>query len=147
MNAAQGEHDADFILSALTGLQLLALEFCQSSTAMEFGYTLRVAFVADAAHPWRLVETERFTSGRRRRMRMLCFRGLEEIRRAIDERLAWATADGHFRAEHMTTPGGFPGVTGDWVPSKDFELVFATPRRLLREGICTTPSARSVMLR
>ena len=147
MSPAPGEHDAELILSALAGLHLLALEFCQSSTAMELGHTLRVAFVADAAHPWRLVETERLASARRRRMRMLCFRALDEIRRAIEERLAWATADEQFRAAHMATPGGFPGVTADWVPSKDFDLVFATPRRLLREGICTTPSARSVMLR
>jgi uncharacterized protein YaaQ len=147
MSPPECERDADLILSALAGLQLLALEFCQSGTAMELGNTLWVAFVADAAHPWRLVETERLASGRRRRTRMLCFGVLDEIRRAIEERLAWATADEQFRATHMATPGGFPGVTGDWVPSKDFELVFAPSRRLLREGICTTPSARLVTLR
>jgi hypothetical protein len=38
----------------------------------------------------------------------------------------------------MGIPGGLPGVTGDWVPSKDFELIFATSRSLLREQMCTT---------
>ena len=103
------------------------------------------AFVVGAAHPWRLVESER-SSGRPRRTRMLCFRSLDEIRNALEERVAWATADEQFRATHMQTPAGVPGVTGDWVPSKDFDLVFATSRRLLREQICTTPSRQTVML-
>jgi hypothetical protein len=47
----------------------------------------------------------------------------------------------------MATPGGFPGVTVDWVHSKDFELVFATSRQLLREQMCATPSSRTVILR
>ena len=141
------ECDADRILSALTALQLLAAEFSQSSTAMELGSALWVAFVADAACPWRLVETERSSSGRQRRKRMLCFRSLDKILHAAEERLDWATADEQFRANHMATTAGLPGVTGDWVPSKDFALIFATSRRLLREGICTTPSARTVMLR
>ena len=141
------ERDAGWILSALAGLQLLALAFSQSSTAMEVGNTLWVAFVADAACPWRLVETERSTSGRRSRTRMLYFRLLEEIRHAVEERLAWATADEQFRATQMATPGGFPGVTADWVHSKDFDLVFATSRHLLREEICTTSSAQTVILR
>jgi hypothetical protein len=81
-----------------------------------------------------------------RRKRMHCFRSLDEIRSAVEERLLWATADEQFRADHMAT-AGLPGVTGDWVPSKDFDLVFATSRGLLRAGICTTPSARTVMLR
>jgi hypothetical protein len=141
------ERDADRILSALAGLQLLALTFTQSSTALELGNALWVAFVADAADQWRLVETERSTNGRRRRTRMFCFRSLDEIRSAVEERLAWASADEQFRAIHMATPGGFPGVTGDWVASKDFDLIFATSRRLLREQICTTPSRQMVLLR
>jgi hypothetical protein len=141
------ECDADRILSVLAGLQLLAVEFSKSSTARELGTALWVAFVADAAHPWRLVETERSTSGRLRRKRMLCFRSLDEMLNAVEERLAWATADEQFRANHMETTAGLPGVTGDWVPSKDFDLIFVTSRRLLREGICTTPSAQTVTLR
>jgi len=140
------ERAADRILSALAGLQLLAVEFSQSSTALELGNALWVAFVADAACPWRLVETERSASGRLRRKRMLCFRSLDEILHAVEERLAWAIADEQFRANHMTTTAGLPGITGDWVPSKDFDLIFGTSRRLLRAGICTTPSAQTVML-
>ena len=141
------ECDADRILSALAGLQLLAVEFSQSSTAKELGHALWVAFVADAANPWRLVETERLVSGRLRRKRMLCFRSLDEILHAVEERLAWASADEQFRANHMATTAGLPGITGDWVPSKDFDLIFGTTRRLLRAGICTTPSGQTVMLR
>jgi hypothetical protein len=139
--------NATRILSALAGLQLLAVEFSQSPTAMELGTRLWVAFVAGADCPWRLVETERGGSGRQRRTRMLCFPQLGEIHRAIEERLAWASADEQFRATQMATPGGLPGVTADWVPSKDFDLVFATSRKLLREQICTTPSAQTVILR
>jgi hypothetical protein len=132
------ESEADRILNAVAGLQLLALAFSQSSTATELGTALWVAFVADAACPWRLVETERSSSSRPRRTRMLCYRWLHEIRRAVEERLAWASADEQFRTTHMGIPGGLPGVTGDWVPSKDFELIFATSRSLLREQMCTT---------
>jgi hypothetical protein len=141
------DSDAGRILRALAGLQLLAVEFSQSSTAMELGTALWVAFVADAAHPWRLVEKEHATSGRLRRKRMLCFRSLDQILSAVEERLAWATADEEFRTNHMATTAGLPGVTGDWVPSKDFDLIFGTSRRLLRAGICTTPSAQTVTLR
>ena len=116
------EHDADRILSALAGLRSLAVEFSQSSTALELGSALWVAFV-------------------------LSFRSLNELRRAVEERLAWATADEQFRATHMETTAGLPGVTADWVPSKDFDLIFATARGLLREEICTTPSAQTVTLR
>lgn len=139
--------NATRISSALAGLHLLAVEFSLTATAMEFGTRLWVAFVPGADCPWRLVETERSASGRPRRTRMLCFLLLDEIRLAIEERLAWATADEQFRATQMATPGGFPGVTADWVPSKDFDLVFATSRKLLREQICTTPSAQTVVLR
>jgi hypothetical protein len=148
MSAAQDcERDADLILSALAELQRLALRFTESSTAMELGKALWAAFVADAVFPWRLVETDRLSSSRLRRKRMLCFGLLDEIRSAIKERLAWASADEQFRANYMATAGGLPGVTGDWVPSKDFDVVFATSRRLLRERICTTPSGRMVRLR
>jgi len=141
------DRDSGRILKALAGLQRLALEYRGSSTALQLGNTLWVAFVADAAYPWRLVETEGSAKDRLRRKQMLCFRLLEQILRAIEGRLAWAAADEQFRATHMATPGDFPGVTGDWVHSKDFELVFATSRHLLREQMCTTPSARTVILR
>jgi hypothetical protein len=135
------------ILRSVAGLQLLALEFSQTSSARERGSTLWVAFVPGATYPWRLVETERSRTRRLRRKQMLCFALLAEILRAIEERLAWATADEQFRARHMATPGGFPGVTGDWVPSKDFDLVFASTRHLIREQMCATRSAQTVVLR
>jgi hypothetical protein len=130
----------------LARLQLLALKFSQTSTALKLGSALWVAFVVDAACPWRLVETERSSKGRLRRKRMLCFALLEAILRAIEEQLAWATADEQFCARHMATPGGFPGVTGDWVHSKDFDLVFASTRQLIREQMCTTRSVQTVVL-
>jgi len=136
----------DGILRTLAELQLLALEFSRTSTATELGSALWVAFVPDAACPWRLVETERPSTGRLRRKRMLCFALLEEILRAIEERLAWATADEQFCSTHMATPGGFPGVTGDWVHSKDFDLVFASTRQLIREQMCATLSVQTVVL-
>jgi hypothetical protein len=140
------EHDAGQIASILAELQVLARAFSRSSTALEFGKSLRVALVVDAAYPWRLIETERST-GRLRRGRMLCFGSLEEIRRAIGERLSWAIADEQFRATQMATPGGFPGVTADWVHSRDFDLIFTPSRHALRETICATRSAETLILR
>jgi hypothetical protein len=55
-----------------------------SSTALQLGNTVWVAFMVDAAYPWRLVETELSTTRRMRREQMLCFRLLEEILRAIE---------------------------------------------------------------
>jgi hypothetical protein len=142
-----GERDPGRISSALAELQATARAFSRSATAMEFGITMRVVFVVGAAHPWRLIETEHFTSGRRRGMRMLCFGLLEEIRCAAQERSTWAAADEQFRATQMATPGGLPGVTADWVHSKDFDSIFAPSRYLLREQICATSSSHTLTLR
>jgi hypothetical protein len=142
-----GECDAVQILGSLGELQALASAFSRSSTAIEFGIELRVLFVAHAALPWRLVETERFTGGRPRGTRMLYFGLLEEMQQAIEERLAWSAADEEFRAAHMATPGGFPGVTADWVHTKDFDLIFGPTRYDLRRTMCATSSARTLMLR
>lgn len=84
----------------LSSINCSLWSFPQTSTAAQLGSTLWIAFVADAAYPWRLVETERSTTGRLRRKQMLCFALLEEILRAIEERLAWATADEQFCARH-----------------------------------------------
>jgi len=140
------EHDAEQIVGALAELQVLARGFSGTSTAVEFGKTLRVAFVFGSAYPWRLIETEHST-GRLHRSRMLCFESLDEIRRAVGERLSWAIADEHFRATQMATPGGFPGVTADWVHSRDFDLIFMPSRHALRETICATQSAQTLILR
>lgn len=140
------EHEAAWIVSALAELQVLAQAFSRSSTAVEFGKALRAVFVVGSAYPWRLIETERLT-GRIHRKRMLCFGSLEEIRHAAEEHLSWAAADEHFRATQMATPGGFPGVTADWVHSRDFDLIFTPSRHALRDRICATRSAHTLILR
>jgi hypothetical protein len=141
------ERDASALLSALTELHTLARAFSESSTAIEFGTTLRVAVVVDAASPWRLIEAERLTGGRLRRVRMLCFASFEEMRRALRNRLDWVAADQHFRATHMATLAGYPGVTADWVHSKDFGSIFGPSRYWLREDICAPSSAKALILR
>jgi hypothetical protein len=145
--AHDGEPDACRIVSALAEIHALARAFSESLTAIEFGTTLRVAFVADTPAAWRLIETECLASGRPCRVRMLCFGSFEEIRRAVQERLNWAAADQQFCATQMATPAGFPGVTADWVHSKDFDLIFGPSRYWLREEICTTSSAQTLILR
>src|ERR1700716_932242 len=106
--------------------------------------TFQVVFVAGAASPWRLIDPTRSTAGRRRRM--LCFDSLEQIRRSVDERLAWQRADEQFVARHMATPGGFPGVTADWVHSKDFDLIFWRSRDAIRKEMCATSPKHTVTL-
>jgi hypothetical protein len=140
------ESDALRIVSALAELHVLARAFSESSTATEFGTTLRVAFVAEAASAWRLIETDRIPSGLRR-VRMLCFGSFEEIKHAVQQRVDWAAADQQFRATRMATPAGFPGVTADWVHSKDFDAIFGPSRFALRAEICTRSSARTLVLR
>ena len=139
--------DATRIIGALTELHALARAFSDSSTATEFGITLQVAFLANAAFAWRIIEAERFVSGRRHRVRMLCFESSEEMRRAVQDRLDWAAADQQFRATQMATPAGFPAVTADWVHSEDFDSIFAPSLCSLREELCATSSARTLILR
>jgi hypothetical protein len=116
----------NFIPNQVARLQRLAGAFSRPLPAVQSVITLQVVFVADTASAWRLIETVRSTIGRKRRM--LCFDSLEQIRRSIDERLAWQRADEQFVARHMATPGGLPGVTADWVHSKDFDLIFGPSR-------------------
>ena len=140
------DHEADGIKSSLIELDRLARSFTRSSTAIEFGVGVQVVFVADAVLPWRLVETERYVDGRLRRKRMLCFERLAEIRHAVEDRLVWSAADEEFRASHLATPGEFPGVTADWVHTKDFDLIFGPTRHALRREKCTTSSAVTLIL-
>jgi hypothetical protein len=77
---------------------------------------------------------------------MLCFDSLDKIRRSVDERLAWQRVDEQFVARHMATPGGFPGVTADWVHSKDFDLIFGPPRDAIHKEMCTTSPKHTVTL-
>ena len=132
------------ISSALAELQTRAHRFSQPLPPTQSVITIQVVFVAGAASPWRLIETTRFTVGRRRRM--LCFDSLEQIRRSVDERLAWQSADQQFVATHMATPAGFPGVTADWVPSRDFELIFRPSRDAIRNALCATAPKQTVAL-
>jgi hypothetical protein len=49
-------------------------------------------------------------------------------------------------AKHMATPGGFPGVTADWVHSKDFDLIFGPARDAIRKELCATAPKHTVVL-
>ena len=136
--------DAMFISNAVAELQTLARRFSQPLPAVQSVIAIQLVFVAGTASAWRLIESTRSTVGRRRRM--LCFDSLEQIRRSVDERLEWQRADAQFVARHMATPGGFPGVTADWVHSKDFDLIFWPSRDAIRKEICTTTPKHTVTL-
>ena len=135
---------AMFISNAVAELQTLARRFSQPLPTAQSVITIQVVFVAGTASAWRLIETTRSTVGRRRRM--LCFDSLEQIRRSIDERLAWQRADERFVARHMATPGGFPSVTADWVHSRDFDAIFRPPRDAIRKEMCATSPKHTVTL-
>jgi hypothetical protein len=136
--------DATFISNAVAELQTLARGVSQPLPAAQSVITIQVVFVAGTASAWRLIETTRSTVGRRRRM--LCFDSLEQIRRSVSELLTWRRADERFVASHMATPGGFPGVTPDWVHSKDFDLIFRPSRDAIRKEICATSPGHTVTL-
>lgn len=139
------ERDPIFVSNAIAELQTLAGAFSQSSPTAPSTIRLQVVFVVGTPDAWRLIETERSRYVHRRRM--LCFDSLEQIRRAIDERLAWQRADEEFVATNMATPGGFPGVTADWVPSKDFDWILGPTREAIRRELCATTARHTVALR
>ena len=139
------EQDPTIISNAIAGLQAMASGFSQSSPVAPSVITLQVVFVVGAANAWRLIEIERSMNACRRRM--LCFDSASQIRRAIDERLAWQRADERFVANNMATPGGFPGVTADWVPSKDFDWILGPARDAIRKELCATSARLTVSLR
>jgi hypothetical protein len=62
---------------------------------------LRIMFVVGSSWPWRAIESDRASPGKR----MMCFREPEQIQRIVLERLDWRRADEQFVAEHMATPG------------------------------------------
>jgi hypothetical protein len=147
MNVAPGSvHDPAFLWNGITELQELAAAFWQPLPASQSVLTLQVVFVCGAAGAWRLIEIARSRMDRRKCM--LCFDSFELIRRAVYERLAWQRADAKFVADHMSTStsDGFPGVTADWVPSKDFEWIFRSSRNAMRNETCTTYPKRTVKL-
>jgi hypothetical protein len=136
--------DAVLISNGVAELQTRAHRFSQPLPAVQAVITIQVVFVAGTASPWRLIETTRSTGGRRRCM--LCFDSLEQIRSSVDERLAWQRADAQFFAAHMATPDGFPGVTADWVHSRDFESIFRPSRDAIRKEMCATSPKQTVTL-
>ena len=147
MNVAQGSvHDRAFLCNGITELQELAAAFRQPLPGTQSVLTLQVVFVCGAAGAWRLIEIA--WSRMDRRKCMLCFDSFEQIRRAVHERLAWQRADAKLVADHMSTStaDGFPGVTADWVPSKDVEWIFKSSRNAMRKETCTTDPKRTVTL-
>ena len=131
-------------MDALVRLQSIAGTFSRPLPPAQSLLAVQVIFVAGTASPWRLLETVRSTAGQRRQM--LCFDSLERIWRCVEERLAWQRADEQFVARHMTTPGGFPGVTADWVHSNDFDVIFGPQRDALSKEMCTTSPSHIVTL-
>jgi hypothetical protein len=134
----------DEVSGAVSNLQKIAGTFSLALPGGQSMVTLQVVFVVGAKHPWRLLETARSSSHRRRRM--LCFNSVIEIQCAIDQYLAWQHADEQFVATHMVTPGGFPGVTTDWVPSTQFESFFASSRESIRAKLCAMSAECGVAL-
>lgn len=132
----------DAISNVLADLQRIAATFSLPRPTSESVITLRVVFVAGATSPWRLIETVRSNSGWGRQM--LCFDSLDQLSRAVEERLAWQRADEQFVARHMATPAGSPGVTGDWVHSKQFDSIFGATRDAIRNELCATLPKRTV---
>jgi hypothetical protein len=133
----------DFLVP-LAQLQTLAATLSRPHPPARSVSTIQVVFVSCTASPWRLVETMRSKTGQRRRM--LCFNSLDRIRRFVEERLAWQRADEQFVARHMTMPGGFPGITADWVHSNDFDLILGPGRDVIRKEMCATPPDHIVTL-
>jgi hypothetical protein len=146
-SAGQGTGDANLVsrMDALARLQSIAGTFSRPLPPAQSLIAVQVIFVAGTASPWRLVETVRSTAGQRRQM--LCFDSLDRIWRCVEERLAWQRADEQFVARHMTTPGGFPGITADWVHSNDFDAFFGPQRNALSKEMCKTSPNHIVTLR
>ena len=137
---------ADSLARELRVLHALAVRYREIRPAGEPATELRAAYVHGERLPWRLIETRESGRGARARRWMLCFESCDELRHCLDERLAWCRADGAFVAMHASAVSGFPGVSADWVPSKDFADVFAAERESLRARICRTAAGRTIAL-
>ena len=129
------------IAASLLSLHDLAEHFWQPLSALQATMTLRVFFVVGSSSPWKLIEVLRSRYGRTRRV--LCFDNEAQLRTAIEERLAWQRADEEFVERNMSTAGGT--VTADWVPSKDFEMIFGAKREEIRRSICDTSPTRAAI--
>jgi hypothetical protein len=132
------------VSSSLRVLQPLAATFRRHFPVEGSVMTLQVLYVAGAVSPWRLIELIRTPTGREKRM--LCFDTLGRLSAAVYERLAWQRADEEFVARNGSTPGGFPGVTADWVLSEDFERLSGSVREGLRAANCPTSPTRAVRI-
>jgi hypothetical protein len=131
-------------VDALRRLQALAGTFSRRLLPENSVATLQVFLIVGTARPWRLMEN--WGSAARHPRRMLCFASLERIWLSVEEHLNWGKADEAFVARHMATPGDFPGVTADWVHTKDFERVFSPQREAIRARICLTRPDEIVLL-
>jgi hypothetical protein len=128
-------------------LQLVANSYRMLQAGHAGATTLQVFFVSAERGSWRLVERQRVDDNPPQlQTEMLVFHTVDELRDALQERLLWQVADAKFVASHMVTPGGLPGVTTDWVPTKDFDYVFWAPRQAIKHEICITEPTRSVVL-
>ena len=130
---AEREVDSAYILGATTELQGLARANSRSSTAVELRINFQVVHLVGATHAWRLIEVEGSIDGSKHRRRMLCFASTDQVRDALATIEAWVRADREFCATYMAMPGGFHGVTADWVHPTDFDGVFGSSRQLLRK--------------
>jgi hypothetical protein len=116
-------------------------------SSMQGAATLRIAFVVGSQLAWRVVEADYVSfRSRVRRRRILHFHSADHVRHFLQERIQWRRADEDFVRVNMSTPGDFPGVTFDWVHSKDFDIVFADDRADIRKGICVTVPDRIVKI-
>jgi hypothetical protein len=132
--------EARRISAVLYELRGLTDTFRQPLPALTALMTLRVFFLVGSPSPWRLVEVLGSRYGRARLI--MYFDTLERLRAAIEERLAWQRADEDFVDRHLSRPGN--AVTHDWVPSKDFDLIFAADRERIRRKTCTTAATHIV---
>lgn len=130
---ADREVDSADIVNATTELQGRARANSQSPTAVELRINFQVVHLVGAARAWRLIEVEGSGDGSMHRRRMLCLASADQVRDALAAIEAWVRADREFCAAYMVTPGGFPGVTADWVHRADFDGVFGPLRQLLRK--------------
>ncbi len=136
--------DAEYVSNTVAELQTLARELSRPLSPEQAVITVQVVFVAGTTSPWRLIETTSSAVGRRRSM--ACFDSLQAIHRSIEERLAWQRADQQIVERHMATPGGFPGITADWVHSQDFDATFGPSRDAMRREMCPTSPKQTVTL-
>jgi hypothetical protein len=136
------------ISSQLQDLQGLANISGQRQSADRVRTTIHVLYVSGAEHPWRMVESDRNLDGGAYYSRwMFVFDVAEQLRQTLVEREIWQQADLRFQLQHMSTPGGFAGVTSDLVPTGRFDLVFGDIRESIRREICVTVPKRALRLR